>query len=102
MVSVSVNSLFALAISLHRDIRALIPEADALGFFGVDGAVFPFGGGSGEWFGIDVVKKGVGGKIDEGADAAVHLDFHAFHAAFVSDDFDFATAEAERIGGGVD
>lgn len=50
--------------SLYGDLRDVAPLADALGVVGVDGTVFPLGGGGGHGGGIDAVGAGIEG--DEG------------------------------------
>lgn len=82
--------------SSYSDLRDVAPLADALGVFGVGGAVFPLGGGGGEGFGVDVVGAGIEGE--EGPGAAVHLDFEGFLAVFGPEDFHFAAVEAETEG----
>ena len=47
--------------SPHGDLRDVAPLADALGVVGVDGAVFPLGGGGGEGFSVGVVGAGIDG-----------------------------------------
>ena len=88
-------SLYVRASSPHRDLRDVAPLADALGVFGVGGAVTPLGGGGGEGLGVRVVGAGVDGEEGPDAGAAVHLDFEGFLAVLGREDFDFAAAEAE-------
>ena len=81
--------------SPHGDFRGVAPLADSLGVLGVDGAVFPLGGGGGEGGGVDVVGAGVDGEELPGAGAGVFLDLDGFHAVFVPDDFDLSAGGAE-------
>jgi hypothetical protein len=79
-------------LSTHHDLRDVAPLAGALGVVGVDGAVFPLGGGGGHAGGVDVVGAGIDGEEGPLAGAAFFLDLDAFLAAFVPEDFDLAAA----------
>ena len=79
----------------HRDLRDIAPLSDALGVVGVDGAVFPLGGGRGEGGGVDVVWAGIEGEEGPLAVAAVFLDLDAFLGSSIPEDFYFAAVGAE-------